>query len=89
MYVVCFVGVVGNVKRKTEMARTWTSQPPGTKGVRLNLDDAVHAKLRILAAEAGLPMSAFVRQLAENAVRERFPEVFGDASKAAKGKGRK
>ena len=68
------------------MARSWTSQPPGTKAVRLNLEEPVHAKLRVLAAEAGVPMSAFVKQLAENAVRERFPEVFGDASKPAKKK---
>jgi len=52
----------------------------------LNLEEPVHAKLRVLAAEAGVPMSAFVKQLAENAVRERFPEVFGDASKPAKKK---
>lgn len=46
--------------------------------MRVDIPDAVHAKLRILAAEAGLAMSAFVRGLAENAVRERFPEVFVD-----------
>jgi hypothetical protein len=58
------------------MPRQWTSQPPGTKAVRLNLADPVHAKLRILAAEAGVAMSVFVRQSVENLVRARFPEVF-------------
>jgi hypothetical protein len=57
----------------------WTSHPPGTKAVRVDLAAAVHAKLRVLAAEAGLPMSAFARQLVEDAVRARYPEVFGPA----------
>jgi hypothetical protein len=60
------------------MAREWTSRPPGTKSVRVDLPEAVHAKLRILAAEAGVPMSTFVRGLTEQAVRERFPEVFDE-----------
>ncbi len=58
------------------MAREWTSRPPGTKAVRVDLPEAVHAKLRVLAAEAGQAMSAFVRSLAEDAVRAKFPEVF-------------
>ncbi len=68
------------------MPREWTSRPPGTKAVRVDLTEAVHAKLRILAAEAGLAMSAFARQLVENAVRERFPELFEGGSGAAESK---
>ncbi|MHB1426563.1 MAG: hypothetical protein ACYC3I_25665 [Gemmataceae bacterium] len=48
--------------------------------MRVDLAEDVHAKLRILAAEAGQAMSAFVRCLAENAVRARFPEVFAAAT---------
>lgn len=66
------------------MVRSWTSQPPGTKAVRCNLAEEVHAKLRILAAEAGLAMSVFVRQLAEEAVRKRFPEVSAEDSPSPK-----
>jgi hypothetical protein len=40
------------------------------------MPEAVHAKLRILAAEAGVAMSAYVRDLTLAAVRARFPEVF-------------
>jgi hypothetical protein len=58
------------------MAREWTSRPPGTKAVRVDMPEAVHAKLRILAAEAGVAMSAYVRDLTLAAVRARFPEVF-------------
>jgi hypothetical protein len=65
------------------MAREWTSRPPGTKAVRVDVREEVHAKLRILAAEAGLAMSAFVRTLAEDAVRARFPEVFASADAGA------
>lgn len=67
------------------MPRVWTSQPPGTKAVRLNLAGAVHAKLRILAAEAGVAMSVFARQLVEDAVRARFPEVFAEVTDQAEG----
>jgi hypothetical protein len=75
------------------MAREWTSRPPGTKAVRVDVSEAVHAKLRVLAAEAGLPMSGYVRSLAEQAVRQRFPEVFEEvkapAPKPARAKGTK
>jgi hypothetical protein len=49
--------------------------------IRLNVSKPVHDKLRILAAESGLPMSKFMRRLAENAVKARFPEVFGEPRK--------
>jgi plasmid stability protein len=67
------------------MPREWTSQPPGTKAVRLNLADAVHAKLRIIAAEHGVAMSVFVRQVVEDLVRARYPEVFTQDTSQAEG----
>ena len=36
--------------------------------VRLELSPELHAKLRVLAAENGLPMSQFVRQLVEERI---------------------
>ncbi len=72
------------------MPREWTSRPPGTKSVRVDLAERVHAKLRILAAEAGVAMSVFVRGLAEDAVGNRFPEVFeGSEDKPAPDRGKK
>ncbi len=60
------------------MPREWTSHPPGTKAVRVDLPERVHALLRILAAEHGVAMSVYARQLVENAVRKRFQEEFQD-----------
>jgi hypothetical protein len=57
------------------MAREWTSRPPGTRAVRVDVREDYHAKLRVLAAEAGVAMSAYVRGLAEAAVRARYPEM--------------
>jgi hypothetical protein len=76
------VSGVTSVNEVDNMAREWTSRPPGTKAVRVDVPEPVHAKLRILAAEAGLPMSGFVRKLAEDAVRARYPEVFGRSDNA-------
>jgi predicted DNA-binding protein len=55
------------------MARNWTSRPPGSKSVRLDLSEEVHARLRVLAAQAGQPMSAYVRGLVEAVVRGENP----------------
>ena len=42
--------------------------PPGTKAVRLELTDEQQAKLRVMAAEAGLSMAAYARRVVIEAI---------------------
>ena len=57
------------------MARTWTSRPPGSRAVRCDLAAAVHAKVRVLAEQAGVAMSAFARLALELLAEGRTPSV--------------
>jgi hypothetical protein len=45
---------------------------PQTKPVRLDLPLDVHQMLRVVAAEDGLPMAVFAREVVERVVRERY-----------------
>jgi hypothetical protein len=55
------------------MAKSYTARPPGTKSVRLDLSEEMHRQLRVMAAQAGLPMSQYVRQLVEGVIRKTEP----------------
>jgi hypothetical protein len=51
-----------------------------TKPVRLDLDVETHRQLRVVAAEEGLPMAVFARQVVEDAVTKRYAEIRGRRS---------
>jgi hypothetical protein len=51
------------------MAKDWTARAPEMMAVRLDVTPQVHRQIRVLAAQAGLPMSQYVRWLVEEAVR--------------------
>jgi plasmid stability protein len=55
-------------KKKVEKPEADEKRQP----VRVDLDPETHKMLRVVAAEAGLSMSAFARQLVEQTVRERY-----------------
>lgn len=52
------------------MAKNYTSRAPGKVSVRLDLDRALHDRLRIRAAEARLPMSQLARSYVEDALEK-------------------
>jgi hypothetical protein len=45
------------------MAKHYTARKPGTKAVRLDLTEAEHVAFRLLAAQAGMPMSEYARRI--------------------------
>lgn len=44
------------------------SVPPGRNHVRLELDDAQHALLRVMAAQNGMSMAAYARAIVVQAI---------------------
>lgn len=60
-------------------ARKGEKKVPGiaetkTKPVRLDFHPDLHYKLRIVAAEAGVPMAVYCRELVERSVMEAWAE---------------
>lgn len=53
------------------MAKKQVMQEIGDKAVRLYLPPEAHARLRVLAAAAGVPMSRFTRQLVLEKISEK------------------
>jgi hypothetical protein len=45
------------------MAKHYAARKPGTKAVRLDLTEAEHTAFRLLAAQAGVPMSEYARRI--------------------------
>jgi hypothetical protein len=45
------------------MAKNYVARKPGTKAVRLDLTEAEHTAFRLLAAQAGVPMSEYARRI--------------------------
>jgi hypothetical protein len=50
---------------------------PSVKPVRLDLAPDLHQMLRVVAAEEGMPMSVYARDVLERTVRERYKEIRG------------
>jgi predicted DNA binding CopG/RHH family protein len=55
------------------MAKSYKSRAPGLRSVRLDLNEADHAALRVLAAQAGLPMSQYVREIVQAHLAAQVP----------------
>jgi hypothetical protein len=49
-----------------------------TKPVRLDLSVETHRKLRVVAAEKGLPMAVYARDLVEQSVEREYAELRGN-----------
>ena len=54
------------------MAKDYTARVPGTVAIRLDVPPKVRDRLRVLAAQAGLAMSQYVRQLVETALEKKL-----------------
>lgn len=46
---------------------------PALKNIRLELEPAFHARLRVLAAKSGLPMSKLARKIIEEKLSGKSP----------------
>jgi hypothetical protein len=55
-------------RKKIEVPEADAKKQP----VRLDLDPEVHRMLRVVAAEAGQPMSVYAKALVERTVREQY-----------------
>jgi hypothetical protein len=64
-------------KKKTESKEMAAIAEPVVKPVRLDLSPELHQMLRVVAAEAGSPMSVYARDIVEKTVRGRYKELRG------------
>jgi predicted DNA-binding protein len=59
-------------KKRAEKPTMPVATEPKTKAVRLDLEEDLHQKLRVVAAEKGKPMAIFAREVVEKVVRELY-----------------